>query len=92
MSHIEAELNGRSDFVDILPSWPRGTDKFLLDFALIDADIFGNLNHSNGSTPIDLTLPASYQWSPELKWLNQNIYSFHFHVSKITYLGINVKR
>jgi len=45
MGHIEAELHGRGDLIDILPARAGGADEFLMNFFLIDRDRGGNSNH-----------------------------------------------
>ena len=46
MGHVETELHGRGDLIDILPPRARGADKLLMDFFLIDCDRAGNSNHA----------------------------------------------
>ena len=45
MGHIEAELHGRGDLIDILPAWAGGADELLMNLFLIDHDRAGNSNH-----------------------------------------------
>lgn len=47
MRDIEAKLNRRSNFVDILPPRSRGARKFLLNFVLTDGQGGCNLNHTS---------------------------------------------
>lgn len=46
MGHIEAELNGRGDLIDILPARAGGADEFLMNFFLTDRDRADNSNHA----------------------------------------------
>jgi hypothetical protein len=46
MGHIEAELHGRGDLIDILPARAGGADELLMNFFLIDRDRAGNSNHA----------------------------------------------
>jgi hypothetical protein len=42
MGHVEAELHGRGDLIEILPARPGGADEFLMDFFFTDRDRVGN--------------------------------------------------
>ena len=46
MGHIEAELHGRGDLIDILPARAGGADELLMNFGLMDRDGAGNSNHA----------------------------------------------
>jgi hypothetical protein len=46
MGHIEAELNGSGDLIDILPARPGGADELLMNFFLSDRDRLRNSNHT----------------------------------------------
>ena len=46
MGHIEAELHGRTDLIDILTSRAGGADELLMNFLLIDRDRASNSNHA----------------------------------------------
>ena len=46
MGHIEAELHGRGDLIDILPARAGGADELLMNFFLSDCDRAGNWNHT----------------------------------------------
>src|SRR5207244_7709851 len=43
--HVEPELHGGVELVDVLPARTRGTDEALLDLALVDGDFFGDADH-----------------------------------------------
>jgi hypothetical protein len=45
MGHVEAELHGRGDLIDILPARAGGADEFLMNFFLTDRDRAGYSNH-----------------------------------------------
>jgi len=47
MGHIEAELHGRGDLIDILPARAGGADELLMNFFLIDHNRAGNSNHAS---------------------------------------------
>lgn len=51
VAHVEAELHGRGNLVDVLPARPRGSDEFLLDFALVDCYGACDVNHGSGLRP-----------------------------------------
>ena len=46
MGHVEAELHGRGNLIDILPARAGGADEFLMDFILTDRNCAGNSNHT----------------------------------------------
>jgi hypothetical protein len=46
MGHVEAELHGRGDLIDILPTRAGSADEFLMNFFLTDRDRAGNSNHA----------------------------------------------
>ena len=52
MRHIEAELHGRGDLIDILPARAGGADELLMNFSLIDRDRAGNSNHAFSVRPL----------------------------------------
>src|SRR5215510_281469 len=45
VAHVEAQLYGGRDLVDILPARTRGADEALLDLALVDGDRIGDADH-----------------------------------------------
>jgi hypothetical protein len=47
MGHVEAQLNGRGDLIDILPARAGGADELLMNFFLADRDRAGNSNHAS---------------------------------------------
>jgi hypothetical protein len=54
MSHIEAELHGRINLIDILTSRAGGADELLMNFSLIDRDRAVNSNHAISVHRIEL--------------------------------------
>ncbi len=45
MGDVEAQLHGRCDFVQFLPSGTRGAHELQLDLAIVNSYMFGHLNH-----------------------------------------------
>ena len=45
-AHIEPQLNGRRNLVDVLTARSGSADETLLDFALVNRDVVGNANHA----------------------------------------------
>ena len=68
VSHIEAKLDSRGNFIDILPTGSRGSDEFLLELILINCYVSNLIFH-------DLLRRYSYRYSPGLL---STICRFHF--------------
>ena len=65
MGHVETELHGRGDLIDILPARAGGADEFLMDFFLTDRDRAGNSNHASSLRRVGFSGKRRFSPSPE---------------------------
>src|SRR3954470_16152865 len=45
-AHIETQLNGARELVDVLPARPRGTDETFIQLVVADSDAAGDADHA----------------------------------------------
>src|SRR5215218_2418728 len=45
-AHIETQLNGARELVDVLPAGPRGADEAFIQLVVVDSDAVGDADHA----------------------------------------------